>query len=178
MLLLFQTNSQYKTCNCLHHPANAMKQFWDHIDCTQHHGCVKQLTCPLIFHMWNEQMPVPYHQCLHLHRYLHCYCWRHHTILNMKYCVYVCPVSLAELCIAEWQLNFICMYECLDDQIYDVFWRHRNFTVKITYSRSLFDFPNTLVEPDDHHHGPWKFVYLVLVANFYMSGCLSKYFSR
>jgi hypothetical protein len=32
---------------------------------------------------------------------------------------------------------------CTDDQIYDVFWRHRNFTVKITYSRSRFDFPNT-----------------------------------
>jgi hypothetical protein len=28
--------------------------------------------------------------------------------LNMKYCVYVCPVSLAELCIAERQLDFIC----------------------------------------------------------------------
>jgi hypothetical protein len=30
-------------------------------------------------------------------------CRRQHTILNMKYCVYVCPVSLAELCIAERQ---------------------------------------------------------------------------
>jgi hypothetical protein len=77
-------------------------------------------------------------------------CRRQHTILNMKYCVYECPVSLAELCITERQLDFICnvrMFGCLDDQIYDVFWRHRNFTVKITYSRSRFDFPNTLVEP-------------------------------
>jgi hypothetical protein len=29
------------------------------------------------------------------------------TILNMKYCIYVCPVSLAELCIAERQLDFL-----------------------------------------------------------------------
>jgi hypothetical protein len=28
-------------------------------------------------------------------------CRRQHTILNMKYCVYVCPGSLAELCIAK-----------------------------------------------------------------------------
>jgi hypothetical protein len=29
-----------------------------------------------------------------------------HTILNMKYCDYLCPVSLAELCIAERELDF------------------------------------------------------------------------
>jgi hypothetical protein len=40
-------------------------------------------------------------------KYAYC-CRRQHTILNMKYCVYVCPVSLAELCIAERQLDFIC----------------------------------------------------------------------
>ena len=37
-----------------------------------------------------------------------CCCRRQHTILNMKYCVYVCPVSLAELCIAERELGFAC----------------------------------------------------------------------
>jgi hypothetical protein len=44
-------------------------------------------------------------------------CRRQHTILNMKYCVYVYPVSLAELCIAERQLDFICnvrMFGCVD----------------------------------------------------------------
>jgi hypothetical protein len=34
-------------------------------------------------------------------------CRRQHTILNMKYCVYVCPASLAELCIAERELDFV-----------------------------------------------------------------------
>jgi hypothetical protein len=61
--------------------------------------------------------------------YLYCCfcCRRQHTILNMKYCVYVCPVSLAELCIAKRQddNSIFCMYGCsnvcLDDQIYDVF---------------------------------------------------------
>jgi hypothetical protein len=43
-------------------------------------------------------------------------CRRQHTILKMKYCVNVCPVSLAELCIlAERQLDF-CMYGCTDDR--------------------------------------------------------------
>ena len=52
-----------------------------------------------------------------------CCCRRQHTILNMKYCVYVCPVSLAELCIAKRELDFfhVRMYGCTDDQIYDVF---------------------------------------------------------
>jgi hypothetical protein len=48
-----------------------------------------------------------------------CCCRRQHTILNMKYCVYVCPVSLAELCIAERELDFV--DRCTDFQIYDVF---------------------------------------------------------
>ena len=34
-------------------------------------------------------------------------CRRQHTILNMKYCFYVSPVSLAELCIAERELDFV-----------------------------------------------------------------------
>jgi hypothetical protein len=99
---------------------------------------------------------------------IHYCCRRQHTILNMKYCVYVCPVSLAELCIAERQLDFICnvrMFGCLDDQIYDVFWRHRNFTVKITYSRSRFDFPNTLVEPQAAQSYPVLLITLYLYIN-------------
>ena len=47
------------------------------------------------------------------------YCRRQHTILNMKYCVYLCPVSLAELCIAERQLDFV--DGCTDFEVYDVF---------------------------------------------------------
>jgi hypothetical protein len=59
--------------------------------------------------------------------YLNC-CRRQHTILNMKYYVYMSPVSLAELCIAERELDFlhVRMFVRTDDQIYDVFWRHRN----------------------------------------------------
>jgi hypothetical protein len=89
----------------------------------------------------------------------------------------VCPVSLAELCIASSAV-------CTDDQIYDIF-LHQKFK-KITYSRSRFDFPNTLIEILKHHHGLLQFVnntlpyaccefWFQLAANF-MSGCLSKYF--
>jgi hypothetical protein len=48
-----------------------------------------------------------------------------------------------------------------------------------TYSRSRFDFPNTLVETHEHHHERLQFVNMCLVASckFYMSGCLWKYFS-
>jgi hypothetical protein len=59
---------------------------------------------------------------------------------------------------------------------------------KISYSRSRYDFPNALVAPHEHHHGPWqivKMLHVCLVAIFcswlaanFMSGCLSKYFSR
>jgi hypothetical protein len=48
---------------------------------------------------------------------------------------------------------------------------------KITYSRSRFDLPNTLVETHEHHyaHGLLLFVNNMPRANV-MSGCLSKYF--
>jgi hypothetical protein len=78
--------------------------------------------------------------------WISCCCRRQHTILNMKYCVYVCPVSLAELCIAKRQLDFlhVRMFECLFG--WSDLWRFltsQEFK-KITYSRSRFDFPNTL----------------------------------
>jgi hypothetical protein len=120
----------------------------------------------------------------------HYCCRRQHTILNMKYYVYVCPVSLAELCIAERELDFACTNDgCTHG--WSGLWRFLTSQqfLKITYSRSRFDFPNTLVETREHHHGLWQFVnikhvawqpdaccefWFQLAANF-MSGCLSKY---
>ena len=38
---------------------------------------------------------------------IHICCRRQHTILNMKYRVYLCPVSLPKLCIVEIDLDFV-----------------------------------------------------------------------
>ena len=89
-------------------------------------------------------------------------------------CVFLAPVRfrLAELCIAEQQLDF---------QVTNVrmfVWMIRFMTFfdvteilnwKITYSRWRFDFPNTLVETREHHYGAWSItsiVRLVPVVNF------------
>ena len=70
----------------------------------------------------------------------------------------------------------------MDDQIYDVFWRHRNFTVKnniLQIAIWLSEYPG---EPREHHHGQiWQFVntlHVRIVSSQMDSGCLSKYFSR
>jgi hypothetical protein len=57
----------------------------------------------------------------------------------------------AELCIAERQLDF--GGGGTDFQIYDVFDVTEIYCKRIIYSRSRFDFPNTLAETREHHHG-------------------------
>jgi hypothetical protein len=104
-------------------------------------------------------------------------CRRQHSILNMKFCVYVCSVSLAELCIAERQLDFICMYVRMFG--WSDLWRILTSPkfLKITYSRSRFDFPNTVVAPHEQHHEPWQIKNNILQIATWLSayrGCISR----
>jgi hypothetical protein len=99
------------------------------------------------------------------------YSWRWHTMFFSR----TSPFPVRELCGSDKSFLGI-LYGWSD------LWRILTSQKFKTYSRSWFDFPNTLVETREHHHEPWQFVNTlpraVVLAVLYLAVLYSQCFSR